>query len=36
MENNKLRALKTICGIFGCLVSAVAIWLLVEFSLLPH
>jgi hypothetical protein len=36
MNNKKLHVLKTVLGILGCLVSAVAIWLLVDFSMLSH
>lgn len=36
MKDNKFRILKTLLGIFGCLIGAVAIWLLVDFSMLMH
>ena len=33
MSNKKLQVLKTALGILGCLLGAVAIWLLVDFSM---
>ena len=34
MNNKRLHVLKTALGILGCLIGAVAIWLLVDFSML--
>ena len=36
MNNKRLHALKAILGILGCLIGAVAIWLLVDFSMALH
>ena len=36
MNDKKLHVVKTILGIFGCLIGAIAIWLLVDFSMLTH
>lgn len=33
MNNKRLHVLKTAIGLIGCLVSAVMIWLLVDFSM---